>query len=114
MEAWTIVGEVFVDARFAGHNWDQELTEGLSAAYSAESGENAYREISHMLSKLGDPFTRVVPARCDLSSTCVPAVNRDMMPVPLANCAASFIAYLLTLYKSRLRKPHVSRAFQLS
>ena len=63
MEAWTIVGEVFVDARFAGHNWDQELAESLNAAYSAESGENAYREISHMLSKLGDPFTRVVPAR---------------------------------------------------
>lgn len=63
VEAWTIVGEVFVDARFAGHNWDQELTESLTAAYSAESGENAYREISHMLSKLGDPFTRVVPPR---------------------------------------------------
>ena len=63
VEAWTIVGEVFVDARFAGHNWDQELTESLNAAYSAESGENAYREISHLLSKLGDPFTRVVPAR---------------------------------------------------
>ncbi|KAL3159613.1 hypothetical protein ABBQ38_010023 [Trebouxia sp. C0009 RCD-2024] len=63
VEAWTIVGEVFVDARFAGHNWDQELTESLTAAYSAESGENAYREIAHMLSKLGDPFTRVVPPR---------------------------------------------------
>ena len=63
VEAWTIVGEVFVDARFAGHNWDQELTESLTAAYSAESGENAYREISHMLSKLQDPFTRVVPPR---------------------------------------------------
>ena len=64
VEAWTIVGEVFVDARFSGHNWDHELTEGLSAAYTAESGDTAYREIGHMLSKLGDPFTRVVPARC--------------------------------------------------
>ena len=67
VEAWTIVGEVFVDARFAGRNWDQELAESLNAAYSAESGENAYREISHMLSKLGDPFTRVVPARYSVS-----------------------------------------------
>lgn len=81
MEAWTIVGEVFVDARFAGHNWDQELTESLNAAYSAESGENAYREISHMLSKLGDPFTRVVPARYYISSIHVPAVKRVVMPV---------------------------------
>jgi len=63
VEAWTIVGEVFVDARFAGHNWDHELTEGLNAAYTADSGDVAYREIGHMLSKLGDPFTRVVPAR---------------------------------------------------
>ena len=69
VEAWTIVGEVFVDARFAGHNWDQELTESLSAAYSAESGEKAYWEISHMLSKLDDPFTRVVPARYDTIPT---------------------------------------------
>ena len=81
MEAWTIVGEVYVDARFAGHNWDQELTESLNAAYSAESGENAYKEISQMLSKLGDPFTRVVPARCNISSTPVPAVSH-VMPVP--------------------------------
>lgn len=63
VEAWTIVGEVFVDGKFAGHNWDHELTEGLNAAYTAETGDNAYREIGHMLSKLGDPFTRVVPAR---------------------------------------------------
>lgn len=63
VEAWTIVGETFVDSRFAGHNWDHELTEHLNAAYTAETGENAYREIGHMLAKLGDPFTRVVPAR---------------------------------------------------
>ncbi len=70
VEAWTIVGEVFVDARFSGHNWDHELTEGLNAAYTADSGDVAYREIGHMLSKLGDPFTRVVPARC-LRSACI-------------------------------------------
>ena len=63
VEAWTIVGEVFVDARFSGHNWDRELTDSLNAAYASDSGEGAYREISHMLAKLGDPFTRVVPPR---------------------------------------------------
>lgn len=82
VEAWTIVGEVFVDTRFAGHNWDQELAESLNAAYSAESGENAYREISHMLSKLGDPFTRVVPARCSLSRN-ICAANTNVFPVSL-------------------------------
>ena len=77
VEAWTIVGEVFVDARFAGHNWDHELTEGLNAAYTAESGESAFKEISHMLSKLGDPFTRVVPARYTLLAINVIIVTTD-------------------------------------
>ena len=98
MEAWTIVGEVFVDARFAGHNWDQELTESLNAAYSAESGENAYREISLMLSKLGDPFTRVVPARCSISSTHVPAVPRVVMPVPSCRLHYQLHCVLAHLY----------------
>lgn len=74
VEAWTIVGEVFVDAKFAGHNWDHELTESLNSAYTADSGDVAYREIGHMLAKLGDPFTRVVPAR--YICTCVtPSVS---------------------------------------
>lgn len=68
VEAWTIVGEVFVDGRFGGHNWDRELADALNAAYTSQSGEGAFQEISHMLTKLGDPFTRIVPARYACSS----------------------------------------------
>ena len=93
VEAWTIVGEVFVDARFAGHNWDHELTEGLNAAYTAESGESAFREISHMLAKLGDPFTRVVPARCALLASPLTSLtvgqSRQQLSTPLLLVAAN-------------------------
>ena len=62
MEAWTIVQEAFVDGGFGGRDWEQELNTALVSAYSAQSGDKAYVEIGNMLSKLGDPFTRIVPA----------------------------------------------------
>ncbi|KAK9826495.1 hypothetical protein WJX81_006338 [Elliptochloris bilobata] len=61
VEAWTIVSKAYVDSEFGGHEWEGELSQALVAAYRAPTGDAAYKEISHMLEKLGDPFTRIMP-----------------------------------------------------
>lgn len=33
----------------------------LTSAYESPNGEVAYKEITNMVEKLGDPFTRIVP-----------------------------------------------------
>ena len=40
------------------------LKQALVAAYRAPTGDAAYKEIGHMLEKLGDPFTRIMPPGC--------------------------------------------------
>ena len=62
MEAWSIIEDAYVDAQFGGHTWEDELSNALVATYAAEDGEGAYKQIGSMLAKLGDPFTRIVPA----------------------------------------------------
>ena len=52
--------DAFYDANFGGKDWEQELGEALSAAYTSDKPQRAYAEIGRMLSKLGDPFTRIV------------------------------------------------------
>lgn len=64
VEAWTIIQEAFVDGRFGGADWEQALSEALTSAYHAPNFDKAYAEISTMLARLGDPFTRIVPAQC--------------------------------------------------
>ncbi|KAK9811756.1 hypothetical protein WJX72_009554 [[Myrmecia] bisecta] len=61
VEAWTIVSDSFVDSGYGGRNWDEELSHGLMSAYTAKDGNAAYNQISNMLDKLGDPYTRIVP-----------------------------------------------------
>ncbi|GIL83336.1 hypothetical protein Vretimale_11309 [Volvox reticuliferus] len=61
VEAWTIVGQAFVDPSFNGHDWESELREHMMTAYSSSSDDEAFKEISHMLEDLGDPYTRRVP-----------------------------------------------------
>lgn len=61
VQAWQIVHDVYVDGSFANHDWDKELLAALTSAYESPNGETAYVEISKMLDKLGDPFTRIVP-----------------------------------------------------
>ena len=41
----------------------QELLESLLSAYKSESSDEAYSAIQLMISKLGDPYTRMIPAR---------------------------------------------------
>lgn len=53
----------FVDGNFNGHNWDKELGSALMAAYDSPDGPTAYQEIKDMVFGLGDPYTRIVPAR---------------------------------------------------
>lgn len=62
VEAWSIIEDAYVDAQFGGHQWEDELSNALVATYAAEDGDGAYKQIGNMLSKLGDPFTRIVPA----------------------------------------------------
>ncbi|GIL52993.1 hypothetical protein Vafri_8708 [Volvox africanus] len=61
VEAWTIVGQAFVDPSFNGHDWESELRDHMMTAYSSSSSDEAFGEISHMLEDLGDPYTRRVP-----------------------------------------------------
>ena len=72
VEAWSIIEDAYVDAQFGGHQWEDELSNALVATFSAEDGDGAYKQISNMLSKLGDPFTRIVPASCVSPSFCPP------------------------------------------
>lgn len=61
VQAWSIVGESFVDGTFGGHNWTDELRTHMLAAYSSSDTPSAYKEISNMLADLGDPYTRLLP-----------------------------------------------------
>ena len=61
MEAWSIVDEAFFDSSYGGRDWEQELGSALTHAHANTEAGGAYKEISTMLQKLGDPFTRIVP-----------------------------------------------------
>lgn len=63
VEAWHTLDDSYVDDQFGGHDWQQELLEALSAASQAPTGEEAYKKIIQMVDSLGDPYTRVVPAK---------------------------------------------------
>lgn len=60
LEAWSIVDHNYVDQSFAGHNWDEELANALMTAYEAPTGDSAYEAITDLLSRLKDPYTRLV------------------------------------------------------
>lgn len=60
------MSKAYVDLDFGGHEWEGELSQALVAAYRAPTGDAAYKEIAHMLDKLGDPFTRIMPPSCAL------------------------------------------------
>ena len=75
VEAWSIVEDAYVDGRFGGHDWEAELSDALVAAYAAKTGDTAYAQIGTMLDKLGDPFTRIVPASCALTPPSLPCVH---------------------------------------
>ncbi|GLC33706.1 hypothetical protein PLESTB_000106100 [Pleodorina starrii] len=61
VEAWTIVGQAFVDPSFNGHDWESELREHMMTAFNAANPDAAFGEIGHMLEELGDPYTRRIP-----------------------------------------------------
>ena len=61
VEAWSIVDEAYFDSSYGGRDWEQELGSALSHAHASNEPGGAYKEISLMLQKLGDPFTRIVP-----------------------------------------------------
>lgn len=63
VEAWTIVDEAYVDGDFGGNNWERELATSLMSAYRSPDGQSAYSVVADMVQKLGDPFTRLVPAQ---------------------------------------------------
>lgn len=62
LEAWQVVAESYVDDTFNGRIWEADLAEGLIDAAAAKDSEEAMRSISAMLSHLGDPYTRIIPA----------------------------------------------------
>jgi len=90
VEAWSIIEDAYVDAQFGGHQWDDELSNALVATFAAEDGEGAYKQISNMLSKLGDPFTRIVPASCVCPSFCPSLQSRHNSMQSLA-CSPSLM-----------------------
>lgn len=60
-EAWTIVGESFVDESFNGHDWENELRTHMVAAFKSPDGSTAYKQLDELLQNLGDPYTRRIP-----------------------------------------------------
>ncbi|KAL4451911.1 hypothetical protein ABPG75_007573 [Micractinium tetrahymenae] len=62
-EAWTIVTETFVDSSFNDTAWDEELVAALTQAADAHNADEARTQISSLLGKLGDPFTRWLPKK---------------------------------------------------
>ena len=63
LEVWAIVKGNYVDGNFNGHNWDRDLGSALMAAYDSLDGASAYQEIKDMVHGLGDPYTRIIPAK---------------------------------------------------
>jgi hypothetical protein len=63
MEAWSIVGETFVDEHFNGRNWTAELKEHMMAAFNAPAPEAAAHQLDDMLAGLGDPYTRHISSQ---------------------------------------------------
>mmetsp|Transcript_25512 Transcript_25512/g.55512 ORF Transcript_25512/g.55512 Transcript_25512/m.55512 type:complete len:585 (+) Transcript_25512:49-1803(+) len=61
VEAWTIVGETFVDENLNGRRWEEELRDHMLAAFHSDNADDAYGQIQGMLDDLGDPYTRRVP-----------------------------------------------------
>ena len=57
------MAETYVDGAFNHLNWQKELSVGLNKVASAPTPADASKQISAMLGKLGDPFTRWVPPR---------------------------------------------------
>lgn len=62
-EAWTIVTETYVDSSFNETAWDEELVAALTTASGARTADEARAQIPALLGKLGDPFTRWLPAK---------------------------------------------------
>ncbi|WIA14626.1 hypothetical protein OEZ85_003131 [Tetradesmus obliquus] len=62
LEAWSIVGDSFVDDSFNGHYWPDELKQHMLAAFASKDGRAAFHEIETMLGELGDPYTRIIHA----------------------------------------------------
>ena len=63
-QAWSIVTQAYVDDSFNGTQWDEELVAALGAAADARSPAEARAALPALLDKLGDPFTRWMPAKC--------------------------------------------------
>eukprot|EP01026_Neomeris_dumetosa_P023401 TRINITY_DN1991_c0_g1_i1.p1 TRINITY_DN1991_c0_g1~~TRINITY_DN1991_c0_g1_i1.p1 ORF type:complete len:500 (+),score=74.41 TRINITY_DN1991_c0_g1_i1:82-1581(+) len=60
VEAWGIVQEEFVDEHFNGLDWNTQLASSMSGVLKADNQQDAFSNISTMLEKLGDPYTRIV------------------------------------------------------
>ena len=63
MEAWSIVGEAFVDVKFNGQDWTQQLRSHMQTAYSAVDPAVARQQLDLLLAGLGDPYTRHITAK---------------------------------------------------
>jgi len=62
LEAWHIIAESFEDPTFGGLSWEDTLRDSLVAAYNADSPAEARQQLVAMVAKLGDPYTRMIPA----------------------------------------------------
>lgn len=63
VEAWGYVNLYYADPQFRGQSpagWQQALQESLSASFKAPSPAGVYDIIDSMLSRLSDPYTRLV------------------------------------------------------
>lgn len=65
---------------------ESDLADGLISASAATTPEDAYQQINLMLSRLGDPFTRIIPPRC---------VEGGAVSLSIGACSALCAQYVL-------------------
>lgn len=63
VEAWTIIQDTFVDGSFNHTNWEEELKSHLTEVSHLDSTTVGEESLVDLISDLGDPYTRWVPAK---------------------------------------------------
>lgn len=82
VEAWTIIQETFIDGSFNNTNWEEELKSHLTAAAAADSTTVGQQQLQNLISDLGDPYTRWVPAK-DYNDFLVDSIDGEIQGVGL-------------------------------
>lgn len=82
VEAWTIIQETFIDGSFNNTNWEEELRSHLTELSRSDSTTVGQQQLQNLISDLGDPYTRWVPAK-DYNDFLVDSIDGEIQGVGL-------------------------------